>query len=118
MGYLKPHEETLVEIFQRRNVVIHNDGAVHGSYIAKVAAHLRKDTKVGQSLDVDPVYLQNAIDVAELCFILIGAELWKQLDGQDQQRATLLVKIGFDGLNSERWGLSKGINFFIMNDKG
>ena len=48
MGYLTDDESTLIEVFQRRNVMVHNNGIVHPSYIAKVDEKLRPSIKAGE----------------------------------------------------------------------
>jgi hypothetical protein len=118
MGYVTPHLDELTEIFQRRNVVVHNNSAVHSSYLAKVAPELRKGISVGDKLAVPPEYLIRAIDIIELDFILVGAELWKKLDPNDAKRGRALIDEAFTGLVAERWAVAEGISYFVMLDKG
>lgn len=118
MGYLTDHKAKLIEVFQRRNVMVHNNGTVHTSYISKVDANLRKNLKAGDDLLVSPEYLQEAIDLIELNFILIAAELWKRLRPKEEQRALVLINVvAFHCLKAERWKIAEGVSYFAMNDK-
>jgi hypothetical protein len=117
LGYLKESKPRIVEVFQRRNVMVHNNGLVHSSYISNVTQELRENTKIGEQLSVSPLYLSQAIDLIEMCFILIGAELWKQLAPNDENRGTLLIEIAFDRLQQERWEVAEKLSFFLMQDK-
>jgi hypothetical protein len=118
MGYLSPHQDELIEIFQRRNLVVHNNGIVHSGYLAKVAHDLRKGIVTGHKLEVAPGYLMQAIDIVELIFILTAAELWKKLDPVDAGRGGTLIEEAFSSLVGERWKVAEGISYFLMRDKG
>jgi hypothetical protein len=117
MSYLTPYKAELAEIFLRRNVIIHNNGVVHPTYIAKVDKSLREKIKIGQDLVVSPKYLQNAIDIVELAFILIAAELWKKLSPKDTDRGSVLTDVVIQRLSEERWRIGEGLSIFTMQDK-
>lgn len=115
MGYLDM--ERLVEFFQRRNLLVHNAGIVNSIYINRVAAPLRKQCTVGEHIKVPADYLDDAIALVELNFLLIAAELWKKLEPGSQERSELLIEISFNHLIAERWEIAKGLSFFVKNDK-
>jgi hypothetical protein len=117
LGYVKEHKSRIIEVFQRRNVMVHNNGLVHSSYISNVAPELRENVDIGTNLPVSPIYLANVIDLIESNFTLIAAELWKQLDPTDENRGTLLIEIAFERLQQERWEVAKSLSFFLMQDK-
>lgn len=116
-GYLTPCRDQLVEVFQRRNVMIHNNGLVDPLYIAKVAPVLRQNISLGQELPITSEYLQDGIDLAERIFILLAAEFWKQQHPQDSDRGAMLTYISFERLEQERWRVAEGLSFFLKNDK-
>jgi hypothetical protein len=115
--YLDPHRAELVEVFQRRNVMVHNNGIVHSSYMKKVDPELRKNISLGGALSVSPEYLGKAIDLVERNFVLIAAELWKRLSPDDEERATVMNQVAFERLKTDRWMVSEGLSFFTLNDK-
>lgn len=117
MGYLIPHTDAIVEIYQRRNLLVHNGGVVNNIYLANVPAARDLGIKVRDMLDVSDDYLDNAINTIELCFLLIAAELWKSLKPKDATRATSLMLIGFKHLQAERWPIAEGLYLFVSLDK-
>jgi hypothetical protein len=116
-GYLKPARERLIEIFQRRNVMVHNNGVANSIYFHKVAAELRVGVSLGQELSISPEYLRDGIDLIESNFILLGAELWKQLDAKDEDRGAAIADIAFKRLGEERWAVAETLSNFLRADK-
>lgn len=117
MGYLTEDEEALIEVFQRRNVMVHNNGVVHPSYISKVKEDLRPGVEAGKPLPVTPDYLAQAISLVEKNFVLIAAELWKKLAPKDAMRANILNDITMKALFAERYVVACGASRFVMEDK-
>lgn len=117
MGYLKDEEKKLKEVFQRRNLLVHNGGAVNAIYFAKVPLELREGLVIGEKIRVDKTYLSNAIDAFEKNFILIGSELWKKLEPENEKRSKLLKKFSFEHLVNERWSVAESLSFFVKEDK-
>jgi hypothetical protein len=116
-GYIAPEKEELVEVFLRRNVMVHNNGLVHSSYLQKVPLDLRKGISLGNELTVSAFYLSRAIDLVEKNFILLGAELWKQLEPANEERSDVLIKIAFDRLSRDIWTVAEGLSRFTVSDK-
>lgn len=116
LGYLDPHKDDLVEIYQRRNLLIHNGGVVNSIYFSKVKAEKRKDIKLNQKLKIGKVYLDAAIRKMHLLYILIGSELWKKLDPNDKNRGDILTDIIYENLTKSRWDIAEGLSHFVIND--
>jgi hypothetical protein len=117
LGYIKPVREQLIEIFQRRNIVVHNNGIANSTYLYKVPPDLREGISLGQELRISPEYLSKGIDLLESNFILIAAELWKQLEPENASRGDTLTNISFERLTQEKWHVAEGLSFFIKSDK-
>ena len=117
MGYLKPHQNKLAEVYLRRNLIVHNGGRVNSIYRKKVATEFKDNFSLGDEVQVSPDYLDTSINLFELNFILIAAELWKKLAPKDEVRAKVLIELGFKHLSSERWLIAEGLSYFVMNDK-
>jgi hypothetical protein len=117
MGYMDDRRDALLEIFQRRNVMVHNNGVVHTAYIKKVPPELRQGIDVNTTLPITPEYLQDAIDLVEYSFLLISAELWQDLDPPDENRCNVLTNVVIERLNSERWLVAEGASQFTKRDK-
>lgn len=115
MDYIEPLRSELIEIFQRRNLLVHNNGVVNAHYLKNVS--VENGVKLGSDLVVSSHYLQKAIDTIELSFLLIGAELWKHLKKDDNNRPKQILHLAFERLSSERWQVAKGLSCFLMHDK-
>lgn len=116
LGYLDIIENELIEIYQRRNLLVHNGGVVNSIYISKVKDTYRQNVNLNDVLDVDKIYLDNAICKLQKTFILIASELWKKLDKDDKIRGDVLSDIVYENLLKSRWDICEGLAYFIIND--
>lgn len=116
LGYLKDLMDELIEIYQRRNLFVHNGGIVNSIYISKVKDNLRKNIQVGEKLLVKKEYLENSICKLQKAFILIGSELWKKLSPENEKRGEILSAIVYENLLHSRWDIAEGLCFFLLND--
>jgi len=116
LGYIKELLDELIEIYQRRNLFVHNGGIVNSIYISKVDESLRQELKPGEVLSVEKEYLENSICKLQKAFILIGAELWKKLNPEDENRGEILGEIVYENLLHSRWNLCEGLCYFSLND--
>ncbi|MGA9996017.1 MAG: hypothetical protein WBP93_11420, partial [Pyrinomonadaceae bacterium] len=57
------------------------------------------------------------LDLFELNFVLIAAELWKKLDPKDEERPNALTYIAYKHLLNERWGIAEGLSYFVTADR-
>lgn len=118
MSYLSDYKDEICEVFQRRNLLVHNGGIINFTYFNNVIEKNRDNLKLGKKVEVTSVYLERAICIIELNFILIAAELWKNISKDDfQTRFETLNKIIYYNLENKRYIISKGLCKFIMLDK-
>lgn len=117
MGYLDAERDELIEAYQRRNVLIHNNGMVNGIYISKVRPQARLGLKVGDELFVSREYLEAAISRFERSFVLISLELWKKLESDNEERSELIINLVYQHLLADRYDIAKGFSQFICGDK-
>jgi hypothetical protein len=116
LGYITAIENELIEIYQRRNILVHNGGKVNSIYLSKVDESQRKGIKLNDTLRIDKEYLDAAIRKLQKTFILIASELWKKLDKNDKIRGDVLTDIIYDNLLKSRWDICEGLCHFIIND--
>jgi hypothetical protein len=117
MGYLSVDEDYLTEIYQRRNLLVHNGGVVNKIYLNKLPKSVCSKLKLGDSVEISQEYLDKAIDRFERFFSLVALELWKKISPDDVERAHIITEITFRHLCEERWDISEGLNYFLVNDK-
>ena len=116
MVYLDSYKTSIVEVFQRRNLLVHNGGIVNSLYFQKVPPNIRKNINIGSKIEVSRFYIDEAISKFEECFILIGAELWKKIEPENINRAKILNSIVYDHLSMERWNIAKALSYFVKNE--
>lgn len=116
MSYLEDDMPRLLEVFERRNVLIHNSGNVNRLYLSKVHPKLTENVARGERLFVDHEYMATAMSLVELNIMLVCAELWKKLRPDDAQRGDKLNDIVFNSLMNNRWHVAEGISRFVMQD--
>lgn len=116
LGYIDPIKDELIEIYQRRNLFVHNGGIVNTIYMSKVSEEFRKGINLNDSLVINKKYLDNAICKLQKAFLLVASELWKNLDKSDKSRGDVLTDIVYENLVKERWDICEGLTYFIMKD--
>lgn len=116
MGYLNDEKDTLVEIFQRRNIIVHNKGIVNSIYLSKVSEKYCKEAKNGYPIFLDREYLEDSINIIELNFSLIAFELWKNKRKNDDNRYELLGVLISKNLDAKKWKSVGGYSVFLGND--
>lgn len=116
LGYLDEFYDELIEIYQRRNLFVHNGGIVNSIYLSKVSDNYLKNIEQGKKLTVEEEYLDNAIDKVHILFSLIACELWKKNDSKDEDRSDFLLDLGYDYLKKGKWKIALFPNTFICND--
>mgnify|MGYP001627806779 CR=1 FL=1 len=118
LGYIEPVENKIIEIYQRRNLLVHNGGIVNSIYVSKVDKEFRENINLGDTLKVDKEYLDNSIAELQKGFILIASELWKKLYPDDIERGEVLGVITYENLTQSRWNICEGLTYFSINDSG
>jgi hypothetical protein len=117
MGYLSDDENYLIEICQRRNLLVHNGGIVNKIYLAKVSDSMRQKLEIGKPISVSQEYLDESITRFERFFFLACLELWKKLLPHDGERARILNDLTYKNLCNERWKIAESLSYFLMQDK-
>ena len=119
MGYIDKWQNKLVEIIQRRNLLVHNGGNINSIYRRKVAPELQLFTSndAPLKLSVSEEYLTESINVFEKSFVLIAAELWKKQKPENGSRCHVLNELAYKHLLSERWDIAESFSLFVKSDK-
>lgn len=83
--YGKFHDH-LVELFQRRHLVVHNGGIVNSLYLRKVHPRFTEELAVGDRLQIDRDYIDRAITVLEVAGAYFILEMWKKAEKVSRER--------------------------------
>lgn len=116
LKFLDSYYDDLTEIYQRRNLLVHNGGKVNSIYLSKISKSHKSEFNIDDKLTVEKEYLENAIDQFHLIFILIASELWQKLEPESEHRGKYLMDLGYDYLVKNNWTVSKTANEFLMTD--
>jgi len=116
LGYLNQHLDDLIEIYQRRNLLVHNGGIVNSIYLSNVSDKFKEKYKIKDKVLINENYLNDSICKFELVFILIACELWKNLEPENEERSQLLIEIAYENIKKERWNVGEGLSLFITKD--
>lgn len=117
VGYVDTNLLDIIEIFQRRNLVVHNGGIVNSIYLSKVDEKFSKDTEIGNSILITKEYIENAIDKIEISGILLLLAIWEKSPNQHKDMILYLSELGYDIMLEERWLIAQEIYKFIKNYK-
>ncbi len=117
MGYVEEHKAVLSEVYQRRNLLVHNGGKVNAQYIAKVPTENRGSVAIGEKMEISDEYLGKSISTFEKCLILIAAEYWKKQGTRPKARGILLNQFSRDHICAGRYDIAEGFSYFVKNDK-
>lgn len=113
LGYINDFMNELIEIYQRRNLFVHNGGVVNSIYLSKVKD---SDKAIGDRLEVTEDYLDNAIDKIHVLFSLIACELWKKDLPEDEERSDFLMDLNYGYLKQRKWEIAMLPNTFLSKD--
>lgn len=106
-----------VELTERRNLYVHNDGTVSNQYL-KVCKENNinvTDINLGDELDVSPDYYEEAFNTIFEIGFKLGQVLWRKFIPEEINNADEnLISIGYDTLYEENYLLTKMIFDFAI----
>lgn len=111
--------DIVVEFYQRRNIIVHNDGIVNTYYCNNVRKELRDGLKKGDRVEVTQEYISQKIDefkeVGLMIFWFIYQKLFK---GNTEELIAIYQDFAFNFLKSDNYKLSRTIyNLILDRDK-
>lgn len=107
----KPIEQfldKLIEISQRRNILVHNDGIVNKHYLSKTPkSQLTDNAKEGCLIKVDQDYLNSAINTINIVGTLIIQQCFRKWEKEHIDEAdTILIESVFESLVDENYEIT------------
>jgi len=108
-----------VEITQRRNIIMHNDGVVSEQY-RSICTSNNVDCvgELGEKLEIGYEYLMDAISIIEEVSTKLAQIIWRKCFPGDELSGefdAVLNETIFSFLSVEEWGLSRELGEFAHN---
>ncbi len=113
LSFLETYLDDLVELSQRRNLLVHNGAIINRTYLSNVSPDLieKYSFEEGDVLDVDEQYIINAIDIVYLCGVVLIQQGWRKWAKEDVYLANnVLSDSNFDTLTEERYTLTERLS--------
>lgn len=115
-----PAFKNFIEITERRNLFVHNNGEVSRQYIriCKDNDILDSDVKLGKQLSSDPAYITQCYNTLFEIGIKLGHVIWRKIVPSDRANADeYLNDICFDLLKQKKYELAISILTFATDIK-
>lgn len=116
LDQLVDYKNRLVEIFQRRNIIVHNDGIVNKIYLSRVSKEvLDSEAQDGKRLDVTEEYLNKAIETIYLSGVILTQLCWRkwQKDSIDPAES-VYINLLYEALQEREYDFVKLLQDFSL----
>lgn len=121
LEYFKFNKNNIVEIFERRNLIIHSNGVVNQIYCKNVDSSFLNDIKIGDEIKVNNEYIENASVLLLTDFIYIFIQIWdknKDLSSdENDEYETAISTIGFEYMCLDKYEISYYIYRMLLETK-
>ncbi|TXK77742.1 hypothetical protein [Paenibacillus sp. N3.4] len=117
LSFINDCNDDVFEIFQRRNIIVHNDGIVNNIYLSKVSLKNKDKYKLGQSIKITNEYIEESIDLLERIGILIALEMWQKMEKKSSDREELIMQYAYNYMRANKWALAKDMYTFFLAEK-
>lgn len=112
------YKDDLVEISQRRNIFVHNNGTINHIYMSKVSDKLSKKYKAkeGENISISSDYLNRTINIMYFSGIVINYICWRKWKKEDSNLANeLLMTYLYEALVEKNHNLVIMLSDFAIN---
>lgn len=99
----KKETEPIVEVFRRRNILIHNEGIANNSYFKNLPSQLTQDAKNGKEILLTDDYVRSAILIFEKFFLKVAFCCWENSTIPCDERDDCLLEVTERLMSEERW---------------
>jgi len=102
-----------VELYQRRNVVVHNNSRASRQYLNNVSPAQRNGVEINMPLAVTPEYLHRAVETLLAFGLRLINSMWSKTDtGGSELRIALMDTATLRLLNDQRW---RAVQLFLQD---
>lgn len=116
-GEVKAHSNRMIELFERRNIFVHNSGRIDSRYMKKVPnAYLKQiNARENLLLSVPSSYLNEAIEAILIVGIIISQRVWRKSSKDCKLADYALTELIFEKLVEGRHTLVINLADFAIN---
>ena len=110
-----------IELTERRNLFVHNDGIINNIYLSNCknsGVEINKDIKVGDTLNISPKYFEES----RLCLYELAIKLswlvWRKMEPKDIEEIDIFFhsEIGVELINETEYKLAENIFSFMLDN--
>ncbi len=114
---LDSSKDIIVEFYQRRNIIVHNDGIINTYYCNNVRKELRDGLSKGDRVKVTQNYISQKIDEFKEAGLMIFWYIYQNLyKGTTEELLETYQEFAFDLLKTGNYKLSRTIYNLILDD--
>lgn len=110
----KELERNLIEIFQRRNLIVHAGGIVNNIYMRNVETEFRDTFRVGEKIEITKEYLKESIEKMELYGVNLIYKYWYNFKKTDKDRDEFLGELAYEELKRNNYISSRNLYSLII----
>ncbi|OMG00425.1 hypothetical protein [Paenibacillus sp. FSL R7-0337] len=114
---ISPLNDKVIEIIQRRNLFVHNEGIANNIYLNNINSEFKSEVMLGEKLEITPEYIDKSISTIRHVGVLIGLEYWRMMEKESDERVSYIGDIGMELMLSQEWELAKDIYQFNLLEK-
>ena len=116
-GEVKAHSNRMIELFERRNIFVHNSGRIDNRYIKKVPHTYLKQINARENLllAVPSSYLNESIEAILIVGTIISQRVWRKYSKDCKLADYALTELIFEKLVEGRYGLVINLADFALN---
>lgn len=109
--------DVVEELFQRRNIIVHNDGIVNKHYLNNINKNLdflnKQELKEGCEVTIDKKYFLNVFNELILVGIIIVQKFWRKYDKNKLEDANrILIEDMYNLLIDKKWKIVERLGIF------
>ncbi|WP_404986528.1 hypothetical protein ACI513_05505 [Chryseobacterium sp. M5] len=117
INLLISEKDEINEIYQRRNLLVHNGGLVNTIYLSKVEKKYAENLTLSDRIDVDSKYLENSISKLHINFLLLTTELWQKIEPESPYILTILVQTSYQYFSDKKYSIALQVCKYIEEYK-
>jgi len=110
--------DDLVEISQRRNLLVHNGGIVNSIYLRNVHSKYTQGVEVGDKIEISREYIDGAITIIELVGAYFILEMWKKAIKICPERVDTVMGEAYLQMLDNNWRPAKYMFRYLLSESG